>query len=208
MGVEGHGAFLIGTCVISCADVCISSCFRNSFLDTLPFLQKVLETKHELNLSLKQVENVLWKIETFLPCMVSVSHPLGQNPFQLKKYQELVPDVPTVCVPSLVTSCACCGGALEDKAGRSSSRLVNNLRGSDEMDNRFLIFTQAAGVLFAEFKEGFCSACRLYFLGCWQYEKKAGAFHHMDKLHCCGLQADVDVFAPRASLSLHALCFH
>ena len=162
-----------------------------------PFLQTVLETKHEVNLSLKQVENVLWKIETFLPCMVSVSHPLGQNPFQLKKYQELVPDVPTVCVPSLVTSCACCGGALEDKAGRSSSRLVNNLRGSDEMDNRFLIFTQAAGVLFAEFKEGFCSACRLYFLVCWQYEKKAGAFHHMDKLHCCGLQADVDVFAPR-----------
>ena len=100
-------------------------------------------------------------------------------------------------MPSLVTSCACCGGALEDKAGRSSSRLVNNLRGSDEMDNSFLIFTQAAGVLFAEFKEGFCSACRLYFLGCWQYEKKAGAFHHMDKLHCCGLQADVDVFAPR-----------
>ena len=94
-----------------------------------PFLQKVLETKHEVNLSLKQVENVLWKIETFLPCMVSVSHPLGQNPFQLKKYQELVPDVPTVCVPSLVTSCACCAGALEDKAGRSSSRLVNNLRG-------------------------------------------------------------------------------
>ena len=41
-----------------------------------PFLQKVLETKHGVNLSLKQVENVLWKIETFLPCMVSVSHPL------------------------------------------------------------------------------------------------------------------------------------
>ncbi|CAL1148452.1 unnamed protein product [Cladocopium goreaui] len=55
-------------------------------------------------------------------------------------------------MPSLVTSCARCGGALEDKADRSSSRLVNNLRGNDEMDNSFLIFTQAAGVLFAEFK--------------------------------------------------------
>ena len=137
-------------------------------------------------------------------CVSSV----GTKPVPVKEVQELVPDVPTVCMPSLVTSCARCGGALEDKADRSSSRLVNNLRGNDEMDNSFLIFTQAACVLFAEFKEGFCSACRLCFLGCWQYEKKAGAFHHMDKLHCCGLQADVDVFAPRASLSLHALCFH
>ena len=41
MGVEGHGAFLIGACVISCADVCISSCFRNSFLDTLAPLPSI-----------------------------------------------------------------------------------------------------------------------------------------------------------------------
>ena len=52
-------------------------------------------------------------------CVSSV----GTKPVPVKEVQGLVPDVPTVCVPSLVTSCARCGGALEDKAGRSSSRL-------------------------------------------------------------------------------------
>ena len=160
------------------------------------FLQKVLEAKHEVSLGLKQVENVLYKIKTYFPFMVRVSHPLGQHPHQLKKYQELCPDVPIVCVPPLITACHCCGGTLEDKAGKSSSRLVNNLRGSEEIDNSFLIFTQAAGVLFAEFQEGFCPVCHLYFIGCWQYEKKAGAFHHMNKLRCCGPRADVGVFVP------------
>ena len=160
------------------------------------FLQKVLEAQHEVSLSLTQLENVVYKIKTYLPFMVRVSHPLGQHPHQLKKYQEMCPGVPTVCLPPLVTACHCCGGILESKAGKSSSRLVNNLRGSEDLDNSYLIFTQAAGVLFAEFQEGFCATCRLYVIGCWQYEKKAGAFHHMDKVRCCGPQADVDVFVP------------
>ena len=160
------------------------------------FLQKALETQHQVPLSLKQVENVVYKCKTYLPFMVPVSHPLGQHPHQLKKYQEMAPGSPIVCVPPLMTACDCCGCALEEKAGKASSRLVNNLRGSDEIDNAFVIFTQAAGVLCAEFAEGFCAACRLYFTGCWQFEKKAGAFHHMDKLRCCGLRADMGVFVP------------
>ena len=112
----------------------VSKIFSSMPSHLCPRFLQVLEAKHEVNRSLKQVENVLWRSKTFLPRMVGVSHPLGQSPFQLKKYQELVPDVPIVCVSSLVTSCFRCGGTLEDKTGRSSSRLVNNLRGSDEMD--------------------------------------------------------------------------
>ena len=171
------------------------------------FLQEVLEAKHEVNRSLKKVENVLWRIKTFLPCMAGVSHPLGQSPFQLKKYQELVPDVPIVCVSSLVTSCFRCGGTLEDKAGRSSSRLVNNLRGSDEMDRSFLIFTQAAGVLFAEFQEGFALLVDCIFWVAGNTRKRLGLFITWTSCTAAGYKR-MWVFLRLGIAKLASLCFH
>ena len=159
-----------------------------------PILQQVLKTDYNVDLRLKEVENVLWKVGKYLPCLATSRATVGHCPFRLKKFQELCPEVAIVSVPCRKTPCPC-GKAVEPKAGLSSAKLPNNLRGQrQEMDNPFLFFSQAAGVQRAEFTEAYCSACKLYFLGGWQYQKKPGAYHHVENLKFIGYEVDAEIF--------------
>ena len=160
-----------------------------------PILQQVLKTDYNVDLRLKEVENVLWKVSQYLPGLVAGRTIVGQSPFRLKKYQELCPEVAIVSVPCRKAPCPC-GKAVEPRVAVSSAKLPNNLRGQDTMDNPFLFFSQAAGVQHAEFTEAYCPACRVYFLGGWQYSKKSGGYHHVENLKFVGYEVDADIFVP------------
>eukprot|EP00438_Fugacium_kawagutii_P006465 Skav206262 [mRNA] locus=scaffold265:166705:169001:- [translate_table: standard] len=159
-----------------------------------PILEQVLNTDFQLNLRLKDVENVIWKVTQYLPCLARAGASLGHLPFSLKRYQDLCPEAVTVSLPCRQTHCQC-GKAVMQKAASASATVPNNLPGRQEdMDNHFLIFTQAAGVQRAEFCEKFCSTCRIYFVGGWQFEKKAQAYHHMQNLKYIGSDMDAEIF--------------
>lgn len=178
-------AFSAVTEVLSCVEVHLAG----------PILQQVLKADYQVDLRVKDVENVIWKVKQYVPCLARASANLGHLPFTLKKYQALCPEAATVSLPHRQKPCPC-GNAVVPKSACASAKLPNNLRGPrEDMENHFVIFAQAAGVQRAEFCESFCSTCRLYFVGGWQYEKNPQAYHHMQNLKFVGSDMDADIFA-------------
>lgn len=109
-------AFSAVTEVLSCVEVHLAG----------PILQQVLKADYQVDLRVKDVENVIWKVKQYVPCLARASANLGHLPFTLKRYQELCPEAATVSLPHRQKPCPC-GNAVVPKSASALRSFVGAL---------------------------------------------------------------------------------
>ena len=90
-----------------------------------------------------------------------------------------------------------CGQDLQDRAPVAEAIIANNTAASPAAQNRYKVYSLNAGLLWADFVEQRCPACRTCFLGNWSFRRPQSAFGHISGLQCHASDADGFFIIPR-----------
>ena len=71
------------------------------------------------------------------------------------------------------------------------------LRLGGHSSNRYKVYSLNAGLLWADFVEQQCPACRKYFLGNWSFKRQQSGYGHISNLQCQSSAADGFFIIPR-----------
>jgi hypothetical protein len=92
----------------------------------VPVLQKVLQAKHDTTVGSQLLDNVVYKIEKYLPAVVQDYPYLGGQPAVLKEFQDVCAELPLVAVPPARSHCPC-GEAVEVLPSVDRARIAPSL---------------------------------------------------------------------------------
>ena len=152
---------------------------------------------HKQSLAPNSSENVVWKVARYLPLLTCGQRTVAPLLSSLKDLQKDCPTLPVVRVSSARSQCSC-GHDLQEKAPVAEATIANNAAASRRTSsNRYKVYSLNAGLLWADFVEQHCPACRKYFLGNWSFKRQQSGFGHMSNLQCQSSASDGFFLIPR-----------
>lgn len=152
---------------------------------------------HKQSLASNSSENVVWKVARYLPALTCGQRTVAPLLSSLKDLQKDCPTLPVVRVSSARSQCPC-GHDLREKAPVAEATIANNAAASRRTSsNRYKVYSLNAGLLWADFVEQQCPACRKYFLGNWSFKRQQSGFGHISNLQCQSSAADGFFIIPR-----------
>ena len=152
---------------------------------------------HKQSLASNNSENVVWKGARYLPALTCGQRTVAPLLSSLKDLQKDCPTLPVVRVSSARSQCPC-GHDLREKAPVAEATIANNAAASRRTSsNRYKVYSLNAGLLWADFVEQQCLACRKYFLGNWSFKRQQSGFGHISNLQCQSSAADGFFIIPR-----------
>ena len=161
-----------------------------------PVLRSLAWARHQQALDASSAQNVVWKVAHYLPALTHGLRTVGPVTSSLKELQQDCPTLPVVRVSSARSQCLC-GQDLQDRAPVAEAIIANNTAASPAAQNRYKVYSLNAGLLWADFVEQRCPACRTCFLGNWSFRRPQSAFGHISGLQCRASDADGFFIIPR-----------
>ena len=161
----------------------LASCIPASL--AAPVLPEVAVKGYGLQLSSQNADNVVWKIEHYLPALFKAPSVCAGLPPLPKSFQSLAPSATLVEVHNRRQTCPFCPDMSQLKARECVSQAIvpNNLPGHKSLhEHRFRVYSLAAGVQYASFQEASCPSCNRFYINDWCFRKGQAR---------CGHTADV-----------------
>ena len=136
-------------------------------------------------LSEQAAQNVVWKHSYYLPAATCGPRSVAPLPASLKSLQETAMDIPVARIHAGLAICSTCSAEkLTAKSPVAHARIANNATTQTVQSNRFKVYSLAAGLLWADFLEEQCVACKRLHLGNWSYARGQSRFGHACDLRC------------------------
>ncbi|CAE7764671.1 unnamed protein product [Symbiodinium sp. KB8] len=157
----------------------LASCIPASL--AAPVLRELAVKNYGLQLSAQNADNVVWKIEHYLPAVFQAPSGSASLPPVLKSFQSLAPSATLVEVHNRRQTCPFCPDTPQLKARECVSQAVipNNLpRHRSLHEHRFRVYSLAAGVQYASFQEASCPSCNRFYINDWCFRKGQARFGH------------------------------
>lgn len=159
-------------------------------------LRSLAWARHQQILATNIAENVVWKVAHYLPVLTCGQRTVAPVLPSLKDLQKDCLTMPVARVSSARSQCLC-GKDLRAKAPVAQATIANNTATSPATSNRYKIYSLNAGLLWADFVELQCPACRKCFLGNWSFQRPQSAFGHISNLQCHAAESDGFFITPR-----------
>ena len=145
-----------------------------------PCLQAVLLKQYQQDIPGRTLQNIVWKLQQYLPSLIELRFPAGRLTARHKDLQVLVPEATLVRVPARTGPCPYCPDELRARPGADRCNRGRNLPNQKAITAatgerfeviRYKLYSWAAGVQNAIFDESRCPKCERFFLGGWSYRK-------------------------------------
>ena len=148
----------------------------------------------------QHVQNVLWKLQAYLPsALTGVTPRVGATPY-VKVSRQHNPDLPTVRLAPRLGDCPY-GKTVELTSHGEVKKLnfASPFGGPGTAnDIGHLVFTLHAGIQRGLFEETKCDVCKRFFLGCWSFRKNASDgkknYGYRTNTECMGVDAGDQFF--------------
>lgn len=170
-----------------------------------PVMVARLAASEGVCLTSAEIENVFWKLETYLPSVLRVQHSPGALPPKLKELRAACPDLPLVLAGAYCERCSHCpdNPPLEKTAVIDRSQVNQNFAVKVLLENRFKFYSFTAGLQHLAVQEAKCHQCGTYHCCGWQYKK--GAYGRMYDLVFFPAEAPKDYFLVPKTRSFYAV---
>ncbi|CAE7234455.1 unnamed protein product [Symbiodinium sp. CCMP2456] len=158
----------------------LASCIPASL--AAPVLRELAVKNYGLQLSTQNADNVIWKLEHYLPAVFNTPSVSASLPPLLKSFQSLAPSATLVEVHNRRQTCPFCPDTPQLKARECVSQAVvpNNLpRHKSLHEHRFRVYSLDAGVQYASFQEASCPSCNRFYINNWCFRKGQARFGHI-----------------------------